>query len=67
MWRRLVRLAYRGSMARPRVLLAEDHPRVAERLRRLLERAGALDEATQKGWTLVDIKQDWKVVYPFQK
>jgi phosphoglycolate phosphatase-like HAD superfamily hydrolase len=27
----------------------------------------ALDEATQKGWTVVDMKQDWKVVYPFQK
>ena len=27
----------------------------------------ALDEATQKGWTVVDMKQDWKVIYPFQK
>jgi hypothetical protein len=24
----------------------------------------ALDEATQKGWAVVDMKSDWKVVYP---
>jgi hypothetical protein len=27
----------------------------------------ALDEAMQKGWTVVDMKQDSKVIYPFQK
>jgi hypothetical protein len=27
----------------------------------------ALDEAPRRGWTVVDMKQDWKVVYPFQK
>jgi phosphoglycolate phosphatase-like HAD superfamily hydrolase len=27
----------------------------------------ALDEATAKGWTVVDMKQDWKVVFPPQK
>jgi phosphoserine phosphatase len=27
----------------------------------------ALDEATQKSWTVVDMKRDWKVIYPFQK
>jgi len=27
----------------------------------------AWDEATAKGWTVVDMKQDWKVIYPFQK
>jgi phosphoglycolate phosphatase-like HAD superfamily hydrolase len=26
----------------------------------------ALDEAKEKGWTLVDMKKDWKVIYPFQ-
>ena len=25
-----------------------------------------LDEATDKGWTLVDMKNDWKVVFPFE-
>lgn len=25
-----------------------------------------LDEATEKGWTVIDMKNDWKVVYPFQ-
>jgi DNA-binding NarL/FixJ family response regulator len=32
------RTAYSRRMSRPRVLLAEDHPRVAQELRRLLER-----------------------------
>ena len=27
----------------------------------------ALDEATARGWVVVDMKQDWKVIYPFQK
>jgi phosphoserine phosphatase len=26
-----------------------------------------LDEARAKGWTLVDMKRDWKVIYPFDK
>ena len=27
----------------------------------------ALDEAHDKGWTVVDMKQDWKVIFPFQR
>jgi hypothetical protein len=27
----------------------------------------ALDEAQAKGWTVVDMKRDWKVIYPFEK
>ena len=27
----------------------------------------ALDEATAKHWTVVDMKRDWKVVFPFEK
>lgn len=27
----------------------------------------ALDEAAVKGWTVVDMKSDWKVVYPYEK
>ena len=27
----------------------------------------ALDEATAQGWTVVDMKQDWGVVFSFQK
>jgi len=27
----------------------------------------ALVEAGEKGWTVVDMKKDWKVIYPFQK
>lgn len=27
----------------------------------------ALDEATTRGWLVVDMKQAWKVIYPFQK
>jgi hypothetical protein len=26
----------------------------------------ALDEATGRGWVVVDMKQSWKVIYPFQ-
>jgi hypothetical protein len=26
-----------------------------------------LDEARSKGWTIVDMKQDWKVIYPHEK
>ena len=26
-----------------------------------------LNEASQKGWTIVDMKKDWKIVYPFEK
>ena len=25
-----------------------------------------LDEAKEKGWTVVDMKKDWKTIYPFQ-
>jgi hypothetical protein len=27
----------------------------------------ALDEAKAKGWTLVDMQQEWKCIYPFEK
>jgi phosphoglycolate phosphatase-like HAD superfamily hydrolase len=27
----------------------------------------ALDEATAKGWSVVDMKNDWKVIFPFEK
>jgi hypothetical protein len=27
----------------------------------------ALDEAQAKGWTVVDMKQDWTVIFPFEK
>jgi hypothetical protein len=25
-----------------------------------------LDEAKEKGWTVIDMKEDWKVIYPFE-
>jgi hypothetical protein len=27
----------------------------------------ALDEALAKAWVVVDMKRDWKVIYPFQR
>jgi len=27
----------------------------------------ALDEAPKRGWVIVEMKQDWKVIYPFEK
>jgi phosphoserine phosphatase len=26
-----------------------------------------LDEAREKGWTIVDMKKDWKIIYPFDR
>jgi hypothetical protein len=26
-----------------------------------------LDEAQARGWTVVDMKTDWKVIFPFKK
>ena len=27
----------------------------------------ALDQAKERGWTVVDMKKDWKVIYPFER
>ena len=27
----------------------------------------ALDEANQQGWVVVDMKRDWKAIFPFDK
>ena len=27
----------------------------------------ALDEASAKGWTVVDMKNDWRIIFPFDK
>jgi len=32
-----------------------------------LDRVMALDEAQAKGWTVVDMKNDWKIIYPVGK
>jgi hypothetical protein len=24
-----------------------------------------LDEAKEKGWTVIDMKEDWKIIYPY--
>ena len=29
--------------------------------------ARGLDETGKRGWTVVDMRQDWKVIYPWQK
>ena len=29
--------------------------------------ARALDESPRRGWILADMKQDWRIIYPFQK
>jgi phosphoglycolate phosphatase-like HAD superfamily hydrolase len=38
-----------------------------DRMSHIGQLARGLDEASTRGWTLVDMKQDWKVIYPFQK
>jgi phosphoglycolate phosphatase-like HAD superfamily hydrolase len=40
---------------------AYDHPSPIGQLER------ALNEAKERGWTVVDMKRDWKVIYPFEK
>ena len=40
---------------------AYDHPSSVGQLDK------GLDEAQQKGWTVVDMKQDWRVIYPSAK
>ena len=32
-----------------------------------MPRGNALDEAPVKGWTVVDIKEDWKQIFPFER
>ena len=27
----------------------------------------ALEKAQAKGWTVIDMKRDWKIVFPFEK
>jgi hypothetical protein len=29
--------------------------------------AGRLDEATRRGWTVADMKRDWKKVFAFEQ
>jgi phosphoglycolate phosphatase-like HAD superfamily hydrolase len=40
---------------------AYDHPSPIGQLER------ALNEAQDRGWTVVDMKRDWKVIYPWEK
>jgi hypothetical protein len=39
---------------------AYDYPSPIGQLKR------ALDEAKDRGWTVVDMKRDWKTIYPFE-
>ena len=41
--------------------LAKEYPTTDGRIDTL-----ALDEANAKGWTVVDMKNDWKFVYPYE-
>ena len=47
--------------------LAPKHPewKTQQPLQVVLDKA--LDETGQKGWTVVDMKKDWKTVYPFMR
>jgi hypothetical protein len=40
---------------------AYDHPSTVGQLEK------ALAEAPERGWTVVDMKRDWKVIYPAKK
>jgi hypothetical protein len=48
--------------------LAPQHPEWAyDRASSIGRLDKALDEAQSKGWTVVDMKTDWKIIFPFEK
>jgi hypothetical protein len=50
---------------RPRCRSSKDRP--AGHGTKVQSTAKALDEALQRNWTVVDMKADWKRVYPYEK
>jgi phosphoserine phosphatase len=65
-------LEWTTSAAGPRFGLIVHHTDAArewayDRASRIGTLARGLDEAGKRGWTVVDMRQDWKVIYPFQK
>ena len=55
--------AYARGMAIPGPA-PKDFPEILERLWWPLDKA--LDEARDKGWTVVDMAREWRVVYPWE-
>ena len=65
-------LQWTAAGAGPRLCLIVHHTDAArehayDRTSSIGQLAKALDEAQAKGWTVVDMKNDWKVIYPFEK
>ena len=65
-------LAWTTSAAGPRFGLIVHHTDAArewayDRASHIGALARGLDEAGKRGWTVVDMRQDWKVIYPWQK
>ena len=65
-------LEWTTSAAGPRFGLIVHHTDAArewayDRTSHIGTLARGLDEAGKRGWTVVDMRQDWKVIYPFQK
>ena len=65
-------LEWTTSAPGPRLGLIVHHTDAArewayDRTSHIGQLARALDEAPRRGWILADMKQDWKVIYPFQK
>jgi hypothetical protein len=65
-------LEWTTSAAGPRFGLIVHHTDAArewayDRTSHIGTLARGLDEAGKRGWVVADIRQDWKVIYPFQK
>ena len=65
-------LEWTTSAAGPRFGLIVHHTDAArewayDRASHIGTLARGLDEAGKRGWTVVDMRQDWKVIYPLQK
>jgi hypothetical protein len=65
-------LQWTAAGAGPRLMLLVHHTDAErewayDRTSRVGRLDRALDEATARGWTVVDMKRDWRVVYPFDR
>jgi phosphoglycolate phosphatase-like HAD superfamily hydrolase len=65
-------LQWTAAGAGPRLMLLVHHTDAErewayDRTSRVGRLDRALDEATARGWTVVDMKRDWRVIYPFDR
>ena len=69
---RLISLTDRSSGAGPRLMVLIHHTDADrewayDRESHIGRLDKALDEALARGWTVVDMKEDWAAIYPFER